>query len=86
MNWQNFAKRQKLADRNYRLGAIPLTLYVEAQKQYIELVSAVSDLQKDALQAAQEMEILTGLKALPRRGETMIDKILEFLSGSAFSF
>ena len=57
-----FRDAAELAERNYRLGAVPLTLYVEAQKQYIELVSAVSDLQKDALQAAQEIEILTGLK------------------------
>ena len=52
----------ELADRNYQLGAVPVTIYVETQKQYLELVSAVSDLQKDALQAAQELEILTGIR------------------------
>jgi len=57
-----FRDAAELAERHYRLGAVPLTLYVEAQKQYIELVSAVNDLQKDALQAAQEIEILTGSK------------------------
>jgi hypothetical protein len=44
------------------MGAVPLTIYVETQKQYLELVSTLTDLQKDALQAAQELEILTGLK------------------------
>jgi cobalt-zinc-cadmium efflux system outer membrane protein len=50
------------ADRNYRLGAVPVTIYVDTQKQYLELMSAMNDAQKDALEAAQELEILTGLK------------------------
>jgi cobalt-zinc-cadmium efflux system outer membrane protein len=51
-----------LADRNYRLGAVPLTTYVEIQKQYLEAISAFNDAQKDALEAAQTLEILTGQK------------------------
>ena len=51
-----------LADRNYRLGAVPLTTYVEIQKQYLEAISAFGDAQKDALEAAQALEILTGQK------------------------
>lgn len=50
------------ADRNYQMGAVPLTIYIETQKQYLELVSSFAELQKEALQAAQELEILTGLK------------------------
>jgi cobalt-zinc-cadmium efflux system outer membrane protein len=57
-----FREAAETADRNYQLGAVPLTLYVETQKQYLELVGALAELQKDALQAAQELEILTGLK------------------------
>jgi outer membrane protein, heavy metal efflux system len=57
-----FREAAELADRNYRLGGVSLTIYVETQKQYLELVRAVNDLQKDALRAAQELEILTGLK------------------------
>ena len=52
----------ELADPNYRLGAVPLTTYVEIQKQYLEAVSAFNDAQKDALEAAQTLEILTGQK------------------------
>ena len=52
----------ELADRNYRLGAVPLTTYVEIQKQYLEAVSAFNDAQKDALEAAQTLEILTSQK------------------------
>jgi outer membrane protein, heavy metal efflux system len=57
-----FREAAETADRNYQLGAVPLTIYIETQKQYLELVGALADLQKDALQAAQELEILTGLK------------------------
>jgi cobalt-zinc-cadmium efflux system outer membrane protein len=52
----------ELADRNYRLGAVPLMTYVEIQKQYLEAVGAFNDAQKDALEAAQTLEILTGQK------------------------
>jgi outer membrane protein, heavy metal efflux system len=50
------------ADRSYRLGAVPLTTYLEIQKQYLEAISAFSNAQKDALEAAQTLEILTGQK------------------------
>jgi cobalt-zinc-cadmium efflux system outer membrane protein len=52
----------EVADRNYRLGAVPISVYVEAQKQYLEVLSAVHDTKKAALQAAQELETLTELK------------------------
>jgi outer membrane protein, heavy metal efflux system len=52
----------ELADRSYRLGSVPLTTYVEIQKQYLEGISAFNDAQKDALDAAQALEILTGQK------------------------
>jgi cobalt-zinc-cadmium efflux system outer membrane protein len=57
-----FREAAELADRNYQLGAVSLTIYVETQKQYLELVTAANDLQKDALQAAQALEILTSLR------------------------
>ena len=57
-----FRDAAETADRNYQMGAVPLTIYVETQKQYLELVSTLTELEKDALQAAQELEILTGLK------------------------
>jgi cobalt-zinc-cadmium efflux system outer membrane protein len=57
-----FREAAELADRNYRLGAVALPVYVETQKQYLEIVGALQEMKKDALQAAQELEILTGLK------------------------
>jgi cobalt-zinc-cadmium efflux system outer membrane protein len=62
-----FRETAQLADRNYRLGAVPISVYVETQKQYLEVIAAVHDIQKDALQAAQELEILTGLKLYKSR-------------------
>jgi cobalt-zinc-cadmium efflux system outer membrane protein len=50
----------ELADRNYRLGAVPLPTYLEVQKQYLEAIGAFNGAQKDALEAAQALEILTG--------------------------
>jgi outer membrane protein, heavy metal efflux system len=66
-NWQvntvaKFREAAELADRNYRLGAVALPVYVETQKQYLEIIGALQEMKKDALQAAQELEILTGLK------------------------
>jgi cobalt-zinc-cadmium efflux system outer membrane protein len=52
----------ELADRSYRLGAVPLTTHVEIQKQYLEAITTFNDAQKDALEAAQALEILTGQK------------------------
>jgi cobalt-zinc-cadmium efflux system outer membrane protein len=57
-----FREAAELADRNYRLGGVPMSIYVETQKQYLEVLGAVHERKKDALQAAQELEILTGLK------------------------
>jgi outer membrane protein, heavy metal efflux system len=66
-NWQvdtvaKFREAAELADRDYRLGSVALPVYVETQKQYLEIVGALQEMKKDALQAAQELEILTGLK------------------------
>jgi cobalt-zinc-cadmium efflux system outer membrane protein len=57
-----FRETAELADRNYRSGAVPMSIYVETQKQYLEVLGAVHEMKRDALQAAQELEILTGLK------------------------
>jgi outer membrane protein, heavy metal efflux system len=66
-NWEvdtvaKFWEAAELADRNYRLGAVALPVYVETQKQYLEIVGALQEMKKDALQAAQELEILTSLR------------------------
>jgi cobalt-zinc-cadmium efflux system outer membrane protein len=57
-----FREAAEVADRHYRLGAVALPVYVETQKQYLDIAGALQEMKKDALQAAQELEILTSLK------------------------
>src|SRR6185369_1485546 len=58
---QHFREAAEVADRHYRLGAVPISTYVELQKQYLEAVESLLDTKKDALEAAQNIELLTGL-------------------------
>lgn len=58
---EEFRKAAELADRHYRLGAVPIATYVELQKQYLEAVEALLDTKREALEAAQSLEHLTGL-------------------------
>jgi cobalt-zinc-cadmium efflux system outer membrane protein len=60
---EHFRQAAELADRHYRLGAVPVATYVELQRQYVEAVDALLDAQREALAAAQKLELLTGLKA-----------------------
>lgn len=61
---QKFREAAELADRHYRLGAVPISTYVELQKQYLEAIDAMLDTKKEALDAAQSLEQLTGLPPL----------------------
>jgi cobalt-zinc-cadmium efflux system outer membrane protein len=58
---QHFREAAELADRHYRLGAVPVATYVELQKQYLEAVESLLDTKREALEAAAEIELLTGL-------------------------
>jgi cobalt-zinc-cadmium efflux system outer membrane protein len=58
---KQFREAAELADRHYRLGAVPVATYVELQKEYLEAVEAMLDTRKDALQARQELELLSGV-------------------------
>jgi cobalt-zinc-cadmium efflux system outer membrane protein len=58
---EEFRKAAELADRHYRLGAVPIATYVELQKQYLEAVEALLDTRREALDAGQELQRLTGL-------------------------
>lgn len=56
-----FREAASLADRHYRLGAVPIATYVELQKQYLEAVETLLETKIEALEAAQELQLLTGL-------------------------
>ncbi len=49
-----------LADRHYRLGAVPLSTYLEVQSSFLEALEAIYATQADALNARAEIELLTG--------------------------
>jgi outer membrane protein, heavy metal efflux system len=57
-----FRKAAELADRHYRLGAVPIATYVELQKQYLDAVEALLDTRREALEAGQQIQLLTGLE------------------------
>ena len=58
---QHFQEAAELADRHYRLGAVPIATYVELQKQYLEAVESLLDTRKEALEAGTQLEALAGL-------------------------
>jgi cobalt-zinc-cadmium efflux system outer membrane protein len=56
-----FHEAAELADRHYRLGAVPVTTYVELQQQYLDAVEAFVEARNAALTAALTLEELTGM-------------------------
>jgi cobalt-zinc-cadmium efflux system outer membrane protein len=58
---EKFQEAAALADKHYRLGAVPIATYVELQKQYLEAVEALLDTKTEALEAGQQLELLTGV-------------------------
>ncbi len=57
-----FREAAELADRHYRLGAVPLGTYIELQAAYLEAVAAILDTKRDALEAGQHLQLLSGLE------------------------
>jgi cobalt-zinc-cadmium efflux system outer membrane protein len=58
---QHFREAAEVADRHYRLGAVPIATYVELQKQYLDAVEGLLDTKKETLEAAAQLELLTGI-------------------------
>jgi cobalt-zinc-cadmium efflux system outer membrane protein len=61
-----FKDAAALADRHYRLGAVPIATYVELQKQYLEAVGALLATRHEAVEAGLELQRLTGLNLTPQ--------------------
>lgn len=55
-----FRDAAALADRHYRLGAVPIGTYVELQDKYLEATEAIHQARTQALEAALSLEQLTG--------------------------
>jgi cobalt-zinc-cadmium efflux system outer membrane protein len=62
---QKFREAAELADRHYRLGAVPIATYVELQNSYLDAVEALLDTQREALEAGLKLQQLTGLDFKP---------------------
>lgn len=58
---KKFREAAGLADRHYRLGAVPIATYVEMQNSYLEAVEALLETQSEALEAGLKLQQLTGL-------------------------
>jgi cobalt-zinc-cadmium efflux system outer membrane protein len=58
---EQFRAAAALADRHYRLGAVPIATYVELQHSYLDAVQALLATQREALDAGLQLQQLTGL-------------------------
>ncbi len=56
-----FREAAALADRHYRLGAVPIATYVELQQSYLDAVEALLATRQEALAAGLRLRLLTGL-------------------------
>ena len=66
---QELRESTALADENYRAGGLPITTYIELQKEYIEASDALLSAQADALASRDELELLTGTRLSPKAAE-----------------
>ncbi len=61
-----------LADENYRAGALPITTYIELQKEYLDATDALLSAQADAMASRDELQLLTGTRLDRASGSTDI--------------
>lgn len=59
---RKFRDAAELADRHYRLGAVPISTYIELQNSYLDAIEALYETQQEALDAAGTLQFLTGLE------------------------
>lgn len=57
---KTFRESAAAADNHYRLGAVPVSSYLEMQDRYLQALEAVNATKLDALQAALDLEQLLG--------------------------
>ena len=54
-----FKEAAELGDRHYRLGAIPVSTYVELQDKYLEALDSIFETEREALENKQELDLLS---------------------------
>ncbi|HIL68942.1 MAG TPA: hypothetical protein EYG38_03715 [Verrucomicrobia bacterium] len=57
----SFQEAAELGDRHYRLGSLPIGTYMELQREYLDAVEAIVELQVEAIEAREQLEVQTGL-------------------------
>lgn len=62
---EKFREAADLADRHYRLGAVPIATYIELQNSYLDAVEALLDTKIEALEAGLQLQQLTGVDFKP---------------------
>jgi len=62
---QKFREAADLADRHYRLGAVPIATYIELQSSYLDAVESLLDTKIEALEAGLKLQQLTGVDFKP---------------------
>ncbi len=62
---RKFRESAELADRHFRLGAVPIATYVELQNSYLDAVEALLATQREALEAGLKLQQLTGVVLKP---------------------
>ncbi|MEC5129468.1 TolC family protein [Verrucomicrobiales bacterium BCK34] len=70
----SLSEAAELADRHYRLGAVPVSTYIELQQNYLEALEAINEVKADALEAALEIEELTGSVGVPTTSASIPSK------------
>lgn len=58
---RKFRESAELADRHFRLGAVPIATYVELQNSYLDAVDALLATRHEALEAGLTLQQLTGV-------------------------
>ena len=57
----SFREAAELADRHYRLGAVPLSTYLELQTSYLDAVEALLATQREAIAAGLRLQEIAGV-------------------------
>jgi cobalt-zinc-cadmium efflux system outer membrane protein len=55
-----FREAAELADRHFRLGAVPVTIYVEMQLKYLDALESLLATRHEALEHRQQLEVIVG--------------------------
>lgn len=56
-----FRESAELADRHYRLGAVPVSTYLALQEAYLDVVETITVTRADAARSAAKLTAITGL-------------------------